>query len=112
MYVKEVFHSPVVQTNDRHTALLPRLISSEAKEDEGLGMLMVGNVGVNRAQASHLDFGEIRNLDHMFFHDPGGFKVTMKSHFYERARSQNIRLVKRVISGERFHPARCGILFF
>ena len=46
---KEVFHSPVVQTNDRHSSILARFMCSI---DGELGMLIVGNVGVNRVLAS------------------------------------------------------------
>lgn len=52
MYVKEVFHSPIVQTNDRHTALLSRLLGAIADGDGVIGMRMVGNVGTNRVLAS------------------------------------------------------------
>lgn len=52
MYVKEVFHSPVVQTNDQHTALLSRLLRAIANGDGVIGMRMVGNVGANRVLAS------------------------------------------------------------
>ena len=49
---KEVFHSPVVQTNERHSSILTRFMQSKAVGDVELGMLIVGNVGVNRVLAS------------------------------------------------------------
>lgn len=85
---------------------------AEAEGDGELGMLMVGNVGVNRVLASCLDFEDIRDLEQMVFQRPGGFEATTKSFFYQRARPQDIRLAERVIRGERFHPASNSLWFF
>lgn len=48
----------------------------------------------------------------MFFRSPGGFEATTKPYFYQRAREQDKALARRVIVGERFHPAvdLCGFL--
>src|SRR6185437_14929267 len=75
-------------------------------------MLMVGNVGVNRVRADCLDFGDIRTLQQMVFQRPGGFEATVKGYFYQRAREQDIRLARRTIAGERFHPATRALWFF
>ena len=45
----------VIQTNETQTALLARLMRAEAEGEGDLGMLMVGNVGVNRVRANCLD---------------------------------------------------------
>ncbi len=71
-------------------------------------MLMVGNVGVNRVRADCLDFKDVRTIEQMVYQRPEGFEATLKGYFYQRARDQDLRLAKRVIQGERFHPAtRC-----
>jgi N-acetylmuramoyl-L-alanine amidase len=75
-------------------------------------MLMVGNVGVNRVRSDCLDFTEIRNLNDMVFQSPGGFEATQKGYFYQRARDIDIQLARRVIQGERFHPATNCLWFF
>lgn len=85
---------------------------AEAEGDGDLGMLMVGNVGVNRVLANCLDFRDIRDLEQMVFQSPGGFEATQKGYFYQRARPQDIRLAERVINGEKFHPASNSLWFF
>lgn len=102
----------VVQTNSQHVKLLARLMRAEAEGEGELGMLMVGNVGVNRVLADCLDFTEIRNIEQMVFQSPGGFEATIKGYFYQQAREQDIRLARRVIRGERFHPASNSLWFF
>ena len=102
----------MIQTTEALTALLARLMRAEAEGEGELGMLMVGNVGVNRVRADCLDFKEIRSIYDMVFQRPGGFEATQKSYFYQRARSQDIKLAKRVINGERFHPATRSLWFY
>ena len=101
----------VIKTNDAQTALLARLMRAEAEGEGELGMLMVGNVGVNRVRGDCLDFGDIRTIEQMVYQRPGGFEATQKGYFYQRARDQDIRLAKRVIQGERFHPATRSLWF-
>ena len=61
---------------------------AEAEEDGNLGMLMVGNVGVNRIRSNCLDFKNIRSIPQMVFQSPGGFEATQKGYFYQRARAR------------------------
>lgn len=102
----------VIKTNSEHTKLLARLMRAEAEGEGELGMLMVGNVGVNRVLANCLDFKSIRDLQQMVFQRPGGFEATIKGYFYQRARDRDIRLARRVIGGERQHPASNALWFF
>ncbi|WP_010271274.1 cell wall hydrolase [Paenibacillus senegalensis] len=102
----------VVPHTTEHVRLLARLMRAEAEGEGQLGMLMVGNVGVNRVLADCLDFRDIRNIEHMVYQSPGGFEATQKGYFYQPAREQDIRLARRVIRGERFHPASNSLWFF
>lgn len=102
----------VIQTNNKQLDLLARLMRAEAEGEGQLGMLMVGNVGVNRVRAGCLDFTDIRNLEDMVFQRPGGFEATTKSYFYQRAREQDRKLARRVVNGERFTPAERSLWFF
>ncbi|WP_420798991.1 cell wall hydrolase [Paenisporosarcina cavernae] len=85
---------------------------AEAEGEGTLGMLMVGNVGVNRVLSNCLDFKGIRSINDMVYQSPGGFEATTKSYFYQRAREQDKKLARRVIKGERFHPATRSLWFF
>jgi len=102
----------VIPVTEKGVKLLARLMRAEAEGDGRLGMLMVGNTGVNRVRADCLDFTNINNLNDMVFQSPGGFEATQKGYFYQRARQQDIRLARRVINGERFHPATNSLWFF
>ncbi|SFF30358.1 N-acetylmuramoyl-L-alanine amidase [Paenibacillus algorifonticola] len=102
----------VIKTNAEDTKMLARLMRAEAEGDGELGMLMVGNVGVNRVLGNCLDFRNIRSISQMVFQRPGGFEATQKGYFYQKARDRDVRLAERVISGERQHPASNALWFF
>lgn len=102
----------VIRTTEAQTALLARLMRAEAEGEGELGMLMVGNVGVNRVRGECLDFVDIRTIEDMVYQNPGGFEAVTQSYFYQRAREQDLRLARRVINGERFHPATRSLWFF
>lgn len=102
----------VVQSTANDVSLLARLMRAEAEGDGQLGMLLVGNVGVNRVLGNCLDFNNIRTISQMVFQSPGGFEATQKGYFYQAARTQDKRLAKRVLNGERFHPATNALWFF
>lgn len=102
----------MIKTNSEHTKLLARLLRAEAEAEGELGMLMVGNVGVNRILSNCLDFKNIRSMPDMVYQRPGGFEATQKGYFYQGARESEIRLAKRAIRGERTHPASNSLWFF
>ncbi|MBS3679201.1 cell wall hydrolase [Ornithinibacillus massiliensis] len=102
----------VISHNESDIDLLARLIRAEAEGDGKQGMLMVGNVGVNRVRADCLDFVDIRSINDMVYQQPGGFEATIKGYFYQRARESEKRLARRTIQGERFHPASNALWFF
>ncbi|HZG59063.1 MAG TPA: cell wall hydrolase [Anoxybacillus sp.] len=102
----------VVACTEEDVRLLARLMRAEAEGDGKLGMLMVGNVGVNRVKANCLDFRGIRTIPQMVFQRPGGFEATQKGYFYQRARELDIQLARQVIRGWRYHPATYCLWFF
>src|SRR5690625_5146234 len=101
----------VIQSTEKGVQLLARLMRAEAEGEGELGMLMVGNTGVNRVLSNCLDFTQLRSIDDMVFQSPGGFEATQKGYFYQRAREKDIQLARRVIRGERFHPATNSLWF-
>ncbi|MCA1055047.1 cell wall hydrolase [Rossellomorea aquimaris] len=102
----------VIPYNEKEVKLLARLMRAEAEGDGELGMLMVGNVGVNRVRAKCLDFKNISSLQKMVFQNPGGFEATQKGYFYQRAREKDISLARKTIKGSRYHPAEYSLWFF
>lgn len=102
----------VVQATEEDVQLLARLIRAEAEGEGRLGMLMVGNVGINRVRSNCLDFTQVRSIRDMVFQSPGGFEATQKGYFYQQARPVDIELAREVIAGNRYHPATFSLWFF
>ncbi|MWC29532.1 cell wall hydrolase [Paenibacillus sp. MMS18-CY102] len=102
----------VIKANSEQIKMLARLMRAEAEGEGNLGMMMVGNVGVNRVRGNCLDFKNIRSIPDMVYQKPGGFEATTKSYFYQSARESEIALAKRIINGERQHPASNALWFF
>lgn len=102
----------VVPATEEDVKLLARLMRAEAEGDGELGMLMVGNVGINRVRSNCLDFTQLRSISDMVFQSPGGFEATQKGYFYQRARPVDIELAREVIQGKRYHPASYSLWFF
>jgi len=102
----------VIKANANDVALLARLMRAEAEGEGELGMLMVGNVGVNRILGNCLDFKNIRSMSDMVYQSPGGYESIQKPYFYQRARDREKRLAKRTINGERTHPASNALWFY
>ncbi len=69
----------IIQYTKKEAELLARLMRAEAESEGELGMLMVGNVGVNRVLANCLDFKEIHSIESMVYQHPGGFESSKKS---------------------------------
>ncbi len=63
----------VIAYNEEDVKLLARLMRAEAEGEGQQGMLMVGNVGVNRVRGNCLDFKSIRNLRQMVYQKPRRF---------------------------------------
>jgi N-acetylmuramoyl-L-alanine amidase len=102
----------VVKHTEEDVKLLARLMRAEAEGDGRLGMLMVGNVGVNRVVGECLDFKDIRTLRGMVFQKPGGYEAVGKPYFFQRARESEIGLARQVIRGWKYHPASYSLWFF
>jgi N-acetylmuramoyl-L-alanine amidase len=102
----------VIKSSTEDVKMLARLMRAEAEGEGELGMLMVGNVGVNRVRGDCLDFKKIRSIRDMVFQRPGGFEATQKGYFYQKARDKDIRLAQQVIDGKRYHPAEYSLWFY
>jgi len=63
----------IINYNEKEVDLLARLMRAEAVGEGNLGMLMVGNVIVNRALANCLDFKNITSISQVVYQNPGGF---------------------------------------
>ena len=97
---------------DRELDLLARIMRAEALGEGNLGMLMVGNVGINRVLADCLTFKNIRTISEMVYQKPGGFSGTSSSLFYGNPTTKEKELAERVIRGEYYYPATNALWFY
>ncbi|WP_042149964.1 cell wall hydrolase [Paucisalibacillus sp. EB02] len=105
-----------VKYTDSDIALMARMMRAEAEGEGQLGMLMVGNVIVNRAQADCLDFVDVRTIPQVIYQVQGGnysFEAVQKGNvFYNRARSTEKRLAKQTLDFWREHPSKYALWYF
>jgi N-acetylmuramoyl-L-alanine amidase len=102
----------VVKHTEKEMELLARLMRAEAVGEVDLGMLMVGNVGINRVIADCLTFKDITTISKMIYQTPGGFSGTSSSLFYGNPTEKEKLLARRVIRGEYYYPATNALWFY
>ncbi|MDD4035973.1 MAG: cell wall hydrolase [Bacilli bacterium] len=102
----------IIDYTTKEIDLLARLMRAEAVGEGELGMLMVGNVGVNRVLADCLDFPTIRSVTNMIYQSPGGFTGTNSPLFQSAATTQEKRLAEEVLMGRTYYPATHALWFY
>ena len=102
----------LVSYNTKELDLMARLMRAEALGEGNLGMLMVGNVIINRAIANCLTFKKITSISDVIYQNPGGFSGTKSSLFYSSATTSEKELAKRCIKGEYYYPATDALWFY
>lgn len=102
----------IIKHTSKERDLLARLMRAEAVGEGNLGMLMVGNVGVNRVLANCLTFKDITTISKMIYQDPGGFSGKDSPLFFSNPTTAEKNLADRVIKGEYYHPATNALWFY
>lgn len=102
----------IVKYNNKELEILARLMRAEAVGEGDLGMLMVGNVGINRVIANCLTFKDIRSITDMVYQNPGGFSGSSSPLFYGNPTEKEKQLATRVIRGEYYYPATNALWFY
>ena len=102
----------LVSYTTKELDLLARLMRAEAVGEGDLGMLMVGNVAVNRAIADCLTFQNIRTISDVVYQSPGGFAGVTSSLFFSTATTKEKELANRVLRGEYYYPATNALWFY
>ena len=103
---------PIIRYTEKELELLARLMRAEAVGEGNLGMLMVGNVIVNRALANCLTFKNIDSVYDAIFQSPGGFAGVKSDLFYSTATTTEKELASRVLRGEYYYPATNALWFY
>ncbi|MBG9810148.1 cell wall hydrolase [Bacillus endophyticus] len=105
-----------VKYRDSDIDLIARMMRAEAVGEGRLGMLMVGNVVVNRAVVDCLDFKDVRTIRDVIFQVQGGnysFEAVQKgSLFYNPARDVERKLAPQVVRYWRQHPSKYALWYF
>lgn len=101
----------ILNYTSKELDLLARIMRAEALNEGNLGMLMVGNVVVNRAIASCLTFSNIRTITDAIY-QANQFVGTSSSLFQSRSTTAEKNLAKRVLNGEYYHPATHALWFY
>lgn len=102
----------IINYTSKDRDLLARLMRSEALGEGNLGMLMVGNVVVNRALANCLTFKNITSLNDAIYQNPGGFSGIESPLFFSNPTTNERELANRVLRGEYYHPATNALWFY
>lgn len=102
----------LVAYTSKELDLLARLMRAEAVGEGEYGMLMVGNVGVNRVLANCLTFKNIRTVTQMIYQSPGGFAGINSSQFNSSSTIKERELAERVLKGEYYYPATNALWFY
>lgn len=102
----------IVKYTTKERDLLARLMRAEAVGEGELGMLMVGNVGINRVLANCLTFKDITTISQMIYQNPGGFSGINSPLFFGNPTEKEKSLADRVIKGEYYYPATNALWFY
>ena len=101
----------IVSYTAKELDLLARIMRAEAQTEGELGMLMVGNVVVNRVLANCYTFKEIDNVEDAIF-QPNQFVGADSPLFYGSATTTEKNLAKRILMGEDYYPATHALWFY
>ena len=101
----------LINYSTKELELLARLMRAEALGEGNLGMLLVGNVVVNRTLADCLTFKNLNCLTDIIY-QKNQFSGIKSSLFNGSPTTLEKRLAKRVLAGEFFHPATNSLWFY
>lgn len=101
----------LIKYTDKELDLCARLMRAEALSEGDLGMLMVGNVIVNRVLAECLTFKNVRTVYDAVY-QKNQFVGTTSPLFQSSATEKEKSLAKRILKGEYYHPATNALWFY
>ena len=102
----------IIKYTENELNNLARLMRAEAVSDGDFGMLMVGNVAINRVIAECYTFKKTPTLNDVIYNTPGGFAGVRSNLFYSAPTTKERELAQRVINGEYYFPATNSLWFY
>lgn len=101
----------LINYTPKELELLARIMRAEALAEGDLGMLMVGNVVVNRSIANCLTFKNIRTITDAIYQQ-NQFSGINNSLFQASPTTLEKNLAQRVLRGEYYYPATHALWFY
>lgn len=101
----------LINYTNKELDLLARIMRAEALAEGNLGMLMVGNVVVNRSIANCLTFKNVRSITDAVY-QKNQFAGTQGSLFQAAATTLEKNLAERALKGEYYYPATHSLWFY
>lgn len=101
----------IIKHTTKERDLLARLMRAEAIGEGNLGMLMVGNVVINRGISDCLTFKDVNTIYDVIY-QKNQFSGINSSLFFSNPTTKEQNLADRVIRGEYFHPATNSLWFY
>ena len=101
----------IIKYNTKERDLLARLMRAEAVGEGDLGMLMVGNVVVNRALADCLTFKNVTTITDVLY-QANQFSGVDSPLFFSNPTTIEKSLANRVLRGDYFYPATNALWFY
>lgn len=101
----------IIKHTTKERDLLSRLMRAEAVGEGNLGMLMVGNVVINRGISNCLTFKNVNTISDVIYQE-NQFSGTDSPLFFSNPTTKERELANRVIRGEYFHPATNSLWFY
>lgn len=101
----------IISYSTKELELLARIMRAEALAEGELGMLMVGNVVVNRALADCLTFKNINTIYDAIYQKNQFVGIT-SSLFQASPTTKEKELAKRILDGEYYYPATNALWFY
>lgn len=102
----------IIKYSNKEKELLARIMRAEAIGEGDLGMLMVGNVVVNRVLANCLTFTNTKNITEVIYQNPGGFSGVDSPLFFSNPTTIEQNLAERILRGEYYYPATNALWFY
>ena len=101
----------LINYSKKELDLCARIMRAEALAEGELGMLMVGNVVVNRTIANCLDFKDTRTITDVIY-QKNQFSGTKSSLFQSSSTTREKDLARRVLKDEYYLPATNTLYFY
>lgn len=101
----------IIKHTTKERDLLARIMRAEAVGEGNLGMLMVGNVVVNRGLANCLTFKNINTISQAIYQE-NQFSGTESPLFFSSPTTAERNLADRILKGEYYHPATHSLWFY